>query len=94
MNVKQKNLKRTLADSEELPEITDEWVAGADLYNGNKLVRRGRPKLDNPRQLLSLRLPPQVIARWKSTGPGWQSRSATRHSSNRPGPAGCWQYRR
>ena len=74
MNVKQKNLKRTSADSEDLPEITDAWVAGADLYNGTKLVRRGRPKLDNPRQLLSLRLPPQVIARWKSTGPGWQSR--------------------
>ena len=74
MNVKQKNLKNTLADSKDLPEITDEWVAGADFYNGTKLVRRGRPKLDNPRQLLSLRLPPQVIARWKSTGPGWQSR--------------------
>ena len=74
MNVKQKNLKHTSADSEDLPEITEEWVAGADLYNGTKLVRRGRPKLENPRQLLSLRLPPQVIARWKSTGPGWQSR--------------------
>ena len=57
-----------------MSEITDECVAGADLYNGTKLVRHGRPKLDNPRQLLSLRLPPQVIARWQSTGPGWQSR--------------------
>ena len=74
MNVKQKNLKNTLADSKDLPEITDEWVAGADLYNGTKLVRRGRPMLEIPRQLISFRLPPQVIARWKSTGPGWQSR--------------------
>ena len=74
MNVKQKNSKRTLADSKDLPEITDEWIASADLYNGKTLVRRGRPKLENPRQLLSLRLPPQVIARWKSTGPGWQTR--------------------
>ena len=74
MNAKQKNSKRTLLDSDAPPEITDEWIAGADLYHGKKLVRRGRPKSDNPKQLLSLRLPPNVIARWKATGPGWQTR--------------------
>jgi len=46
------------------------------MYSGDKLVRRGRPKMENPRQLLSLRLPPQVIARWKASGPGWQTRMA------------------
>jgi uncharacterized protein (DUF4415 family) len=30
----------------------------------------------NPKQLLSLRLPPEVIAGWKATGPGWQTRMA------------------
>ena len=74
MNDKQKNSKSTLLDSDTPPEITDEWIAEADLYNGEKLVRRGRPKSDNPKQLLSLRLPPNVIARWKATGPGWQTR--------------------
>jgi uncharacterized protein (DUF4415 family) len=76
MNVKQKSSAPTSLDSDSLPEITDAWIAGADLYNGDKLVRRGRPKLANPRQLLSLRLPPQIIARWKATGPGWQTRMA------------------
>ena len=76
MNVKQKNSAPTSLDSDSLPEITDAWIAGADLDNGDKLVRRGRPKLANPRQLLSLRLPPQIIARWKATGPGWQTRMA------------------
>ena len=76
MNVKQKNSAPTSLDSDSLPEITDAWIAGADLYNGDNLVRRGRPKLANPRQLLSLRLPPQIIARWKATGPGWQTRMA------------------
>ncbi len=75
MNVKQKNSPRTSPDPD-LPEITDDWIAGADLYRGDKLVRRGRPKLETPRQLLSLRLPPQVIARWKASGPGWQTRMA------------------
>ena len=76
MNAKRKNSNPTSRDPDALPEITDAWVAGADLYHGDKLVRRGRPKLANPRQLLSLRLPPQVIARWKATGPGWQTRMA------------------
>ncbi len=76
MNVKQKNSTPISRDSDTPPEITDAWIAGADLYHGDKLVRRGRPKLANPRQLLSLRLPTQVIARWKATGPGWQTRMA------------------
>ena len=76
MNVKQKSSAPTSRDPDSLPEITDAWIAGADLYHGDKLVRRGRPKLANPRQLLSLRLPPQIIARWKATGPGWQTRMA------------------
>ena len=41
-----------------------------------KLLRRGRPRLENPRELLTLRLPPDVIARWRATGPGWQTRMA------------------
>ena len=76
MNVKQKNSPPISRDTDTPPEITDEWITGADLYHGEKLVRRGRPKLANPRQLLSLRLPAQVIARWKATGPGWQTRMA------------------
>ncbi len=76
MSAKQKNSVRTSSNAETLPEITDAWIASADLYQGDKLVRRGRPKLANPRQLLSLRLPAPVVARWKATGPGWQTRMA------------------
>ena len=75
MNAKQKS-SHHISPEPDLPEITDEWIAGADLYHGSELVRRGRPKSENPRQLLSLRLPPQVIARWKASGPGWQTRMA------------------
>lgn len=75
MSAKRKKSSPISRDSDP-PEITDAWVAEADLYHGDKLVRRGRPKLENPRQLLSLRLPAKVIARWKATGPGWQTRMA------------------
>ena len=73
MSAKQRKSVRTSC-ADDIPEITDEWVSEADLYRGEKLVRRGRPRLENPKQLLSLRLPPDVIERWKASGPGWQTR--------------------
>lgn len=76
MSAKRKNSNPISHDSETLPEITDTWISEADLYHGEKLVQRGRPKLAKPRQLLSLRLPPMVIERWRATGPGWQTRMA------------------
>ena len=54
----------------ELPELTEDMLARATLRKG------GRPKSENPRQMISLRLPPDVIERWKATGPGWQTRMA------------------
>ena len=75
MSAKRKRSVHT-SPRDEAPEITEEWIAGADLRHGKKLVRRGRPPIENPKQLLSLRLPPEVIAGWKATGPGWQTRMA------------------
>lgn len=61
-------------DYEEIPELTDEWFRSADLYEGGKLVRRGRPPSRNPKQPVSLRLDPDVVAHFRRTGRGWQSR--------------------
>jgi uncharacterized protein (DUF4415 family) len=83
MSVKRKGSART-SGRDEAPEITDSWIEEADLRCGQKVVRRGRPRLANPRQLLSLRLPPEVIASWKATGPGWQTRMAKVLESSTP----------
>lgn len=83
MSAKRKGSVRT-SSRDEAPEITDSWIQEADLRRGTKVVRRGRPRLENPKQLLSLRLPPQVIASWKATGPGWQSRMAQVLESSTP----------
>ncbi|HEY2808494.1 MAG TPA: BrnA antitoxin family protein [Steroidobacteraceae bacterium] len=61
----------------ELPQLTTEMLARAKVKKG------GRPLSANPRKLISLRLPADVIARWKSTGPGWQTRMAERLSKAR-----------
>ena len=61
-------------DYEEIPELTDEWFRSADIYEGGKLVRRGRPKSKNPKQPVSLRLDSDVLAHFRRSGRGWQSR--------------------
>ncbi len=62
---------------EELPELTEEMLARAKVSKG------GRPVSPNPRKLISLRLPVDVIERWKATGAGWQTRMAERLSKIR-----------
>ena len=76
MSVKRQSSVRTSPNMEEVPELDRNWIEGADYYEGKRLVRRGRPKLEKPKRLLSLRLPPDVIANWKASGPGWQTRMA------------------
>jgi uncharacterized protein (DUF4415 family) len=65
----------TEADYNEIPELTDEDFERAVRSVGGKLApRRGRPKSDQRKQLLSLRLDPDVIEAYRATGPGWQTR--------------------
>jgi uncharacterized protein (DUF4415 family) len=53
-----------------LPEIFGKSTA-------TKMLKpRGRPKSGKARTSISLRLPPDTLARWKATGPGWQTRMA------------------
>ena len=61
-------------DSDDAPEWTEEQFARADLYHGDKLVRRGRPPSDNPKQALKLRIDADVVEYFRATGPGWQTR--------------------
>ncbi len=74
MGKKKTATKREWVDPDDAPELTDEWFETADLYKGGKLVRRGRPKSDTPKEAVSLRLDPEVVAHYRQTGPGWQSR--------------------
>jgi uncharacterized protein (DUF4415 family) len=56
----------------DLPELTPQALSRAVINKG------GRPRSSNPRKLISIRLPTDVLERWKATGPGWQTRIAAR----------------
>lgn len=55
---------------DEIPEFIDE-----DMSRG-VLKRGGRPVAANPRKQVTIRLPADVLARWRATGKGWQTRLA------------------
>jgi uncharacterized protein (DUF4415 family) len=63
---------------EDIPELTDEWFDKAEFAIGDTVIRpargRGRPKSETAKKLVSLRLDPDIIERFRATGPGWQSR--------------------
>jgi uncharacterized protein (DUF4415 family) len=59
---------------DDIPELNDAFLKHADLHEGGKLVQRGRPKSDDPKQLVSLRLEAEVLRWFKSTGAGYQAR--------------------
>jgi len=58
----------------EIPELDDEFFERADLYEGDRLIKRGRPKSEAPKVPINIRLSPDVIERFKASGPGWQTR--------------------
>jgi len=57
-------------------EATRAWLAQADLIRKGRVIRRGKrgPQKAPTKTLVSLRLSPEVIDHFKSTGPGWQTR--------------------
>lgn len=66
-----------------LDEISDEEdaaltkAAEADTDNppaDDLMRRRGRPPSANPKRAIKLRIDPDVVERFKASGPGWQSR--------------------
>ena len=66
--------KKEWVDPDDAPELTDEIMDRADWYDGETLIRRGRPKLEQPKISTTLRLDADVIAQFKAKGPKWQTR--------------------
>jgi uncharacterized protein (DUF4415 family) len=74
MRENRKVSRRRPKTPDDAPELTAGWFAGADRYEGEKLVRRGRPKGSGSRELVALRLDREALAAFRATGAGWQSR--------------------
>lgn len=75
-------IQKMIASDPDAPEATDEQVAEARPFTEAfpalaENMRRnvgGRPRSANPKVPVSIRLDQDVLAKFKATGPGWQSR--------------------
>jgi uncharacterized protein (DUF4415 family) len=74
-------IQRMIASDPDSPELTDEQLAQGrpfaevfpELAESTRRSR-GRPPVARPLQQISIRLDPDVIAKFKATGKGWQAR--------------------
>jgi len=79
-----------IAEDTDAPRTTDADWEGALMKSGGKEMghtpRRRGPGVKPARTPIQLRLPPQTLARWKATGPGWQTRMAEALEAALPAP--------
>jgi uncharacterized protein (DUF4415 family) len=69
-------------DPDDAPEWSAEVFERAEIRHGvqvlrpatGTLTRRGRPRLEQPKKQVTLRLDQDVLDRFRADGPGWQSR--------------------
>jgi uncharacterized protein (DUF4415 family) len=65
-------------DPDEAPYLDREWFERAEIRENGRLIRAarpaGRPRKTQPKEAVSIRLDPDVVAHFRAGGPGWQSR--------------------
>jgi len=64
----------TWVDRDGPPELTEKFFDRAEIHDGERVIRRGRPPPPNPRQAVKLRLDADVLAAYRKTASGWQTR--------------------
>lgn len=80
-----RNMGHDWIDPDDAPELTDDFFDRAAIMKGDvvlrpaqgTLTRRGRPKLENPKRQVTVRLDSDLVDRLRESGPGWQSRINT-----------------
>lgn len=80
-NEEETGIQAGIASDPDNPELTDEELASLKPFHvvfpelAEAIKRsRGRPKLDAPKQAVTLRLAPETIARYKTQGGDWRDR--------------------
>jgi uncharacterized protein (DUF4415 family) len=83
MPAKKRGSRRVWVDPDDAPEWTQEQFDRAEIALGDRILSpaqgtlarpRGRPKKADAKLHIHIRLSPQVLGHFRSTGPGWQTR--------------------
>ncbi len=85
MNAKAEKSAQPFVDPDDGPEWTQDQIDRAEFSIGDTIIRPaqgtltrppGRPRLADAKQVVTLRLPPSLIERYKSEGADWRARMA------------------
>lgn len=68
----EKRIQRGIAEDPDATELTNEQLA--EMRPFSEMRPRGRPKAAVTKAPVSIRLSPEVVAYFKATGKGWQTR--------------------
>ena len=71
---REKPTRSYITEDGEALKLDENWFKAADTYNGDRLVRRGRPLGSGSRTPVTIRLDRGVVEFFRQTGPGWQTR--------------------
>ncbi len=74
MTAKKPSMPAIWTDPDDAPELTAAFFNSADLYEGQKVKARGRPKSALTKEPVKLRLDADVLAALRASGEGWQTR--------------------
>ncbi len=69
-----KRTKPYTTKSGEALTLDKRWFESADLYQGDQLIRRGRPVGSGTKTPVTIRLDKEIVEQFKETGAGWQTR--------------------
>jgi uncharacterized protein (DUF4415 family) len=75
---------RRVAKDAENPELTAKEISAMKPFRevlpdlaaamDREIIKRGRPKLESPKEAVTLRLDPATVAKFKASGSDWRSR--------------------
>jgi uncharacterized protein (DUF4415 family) len=74
MTENSKNTASVWIDPDDAPELGDDFFEHADLYEGTKLIRRGRPRGSGRKIAATVRYDQDILDAFRATGKGWQTR--------------------
>jgi uncharacterized protein (DUF4415 family) len=78
MPMKKRPFVSKWVDPDDAPGLDRDWFERAEIREGGQLIRpakiAGAPKRVAPKTPISIRQDADVIAYFRATGPGWQSR--------------------
>lgn len=85
-NEEEAEIQKMIAADPDNPELTDEEMARARPFREvfpkmadameREVAKRGRPRVENPKEAVTLRLDPAIVAFYKSAGPEWRTNMA------------------